>query len=58
MILACFDSSLAMRYVFSAFQSVVLTSGTMSPLEMYPKILDFKPIVCTSIDIDLVRNSI
>ncbi len=30
----------------------------MSPLDIYPRILDFKPVVCTSIDIDLVRNSI
>ena len=58
MTLACFDSSLAMKYVFETFQSVVLTSGTMSPLDIYPRILDFKPVVCTSIDIDLVRNSI
>ena len=58
MTLACFDSSLAMKYVFETVQSVVLTSGTMSPLDIYPRILDFKPVVCTSIDIDLVRNSI
>jgi DNA excision repair protein ERCC-2 len=58
MTLACMDSSLAMKYVFTTFQSVVLTSGTMSPLDMYPRILDFKPIVSLSIDIDLVRNSI
>lgn len=58
MTLACFDSSLGMKYVFSTFNSVILTSGTMSPLEIYPKILDFKPVVCTSINIDLVRNSI
>lgn len=58
MTLACFDSSLAMKVVFQTFQSVVLTSGTMSPIEMYPKILDFKPVVATSIDIELGRNSI
>ena len=58
MTLACFDSSLAMKYIFTTFQSVILTSGTMSPLDMYPKMLDFKPVVCCSIDIDLARNSI
>lgn len=30
----------------------------MSPIEMYPKLLDFKPVVAKSIDIDLSRNSI
>lgn len=33
------------------FKSVILTSGTMSPMEMYPKILDFKPLLMQSIDI-------
>jgi len=30
----------------------------MSPLDIYPKILDFKPFINISIDIDLTRNSI
>lgn len=42
---ACLDSSLAIKPVFEAFKSVILTSGTMSPLEMLPKILDFKPVL-------------
>ncbi|CAD8076131.1 unnamed protein product [Paramecium primaurelia] len=58
MTLACFDSSLAMKNIFTTFQSVILTSGTMSPIEIYPKMLDFKPVVAKSIDIELTRNSI
>ncbi|CAK66212.1 unnamed protein product (macronuclear) [Paramecium tetraurelia] len=58
MTLACFDSSLAMKNIFASFQSVILTSGTMSPIDIYPKILDFKPVVAKSIDIELTRNSI
>ena len=53
----CLDSSLAMKPVFTNFKSVVLTSGTMSPMDMYPKILDFKPVVAQSLDITL-RNCI
>ena len=53
----CLDSSLAMKSVFERFKVVVLTSGTMSPMEMYPKILDFKPMVTESFDITL-RNCI
>lgn len=30
----------------------------MSPIEMYPKILDFKPVVAKSIEIELSRNAI
>lgn len=39
--LCCLDSSLAMKPVLEHFQSVVLTSGTISPLNLYPKLLDF-----------------
>lgn len=53
----CLDSSLAMKSVFTRFKAVILTSGTMSPMEMYPKILDFKPMVAQSLDITL-RNCI
>lgn len=56
--LACLDASVAMTPVWKCFPCVVLTSGTISPLEMYPKLLNFKPIVIRSIDIELSRNSI
>jgi DNA excision repair protein ERCC-2 len=36
---ACLDASLAIKPVFERFKSVIVTSGTLSPLEMYPKIL-------------------
>ncbi len=55
---ACLDSSLAMKPVFERFKAVILTSGTMSPLDMYPRILNFKPLVSKSIDIKLSRNAI
>lgn len=55
---ACLDSSLAIQPVFNDYASVILTSGTMSPLDIYPKILNFKPFTIKSIDIELTRNSI
>ncbi len=58
MTFSCMDSSLAMKPIFESYPSVILTSGTMSPLEIYPKMLDFKPYLCKSIDIELSRNSI
>uniref|UniRef100_A0A183CFM0 General transcription and DNA repair factor IIH helicase subunit XPD n=1 Tax=Globodera pallida TaxID=36090 RepID=A0A183CFM0_GLOPA len=38
--------------------SVVITSGTLSPLDMYPKILDFDPVVKASLSMTLARHCI
>jgi hypothetical protein len=35
---SCMDASIAIKPVFERFQSVIITSGTLSPLEMYPKV--------------------
>lgn len=52
---SCLDSSIAMKPVFERFQSVVITSGTLSPLDMYPKILDFHPVIMSSFTMTLAR---
>ncbi|KAM7345142.1 general transcription and DNA repair factor IIH helicase subunit Xpd isoform 1-T1 [Cochliomyia hominivorax] len=52
---SCLDSSIAMVPVFQRFQSVVITSGTLSPMDMYPKILDFDPVVMSSFTMTLAR---
>eukprot|EP00095_Tigriopus_kingsejongensis_P006022 snap_masked-scaffold671_size114370-processed-gene-0.21 protein:Tk06022 transcript:snap_masked-scaffold671_size114370-processed-gene-0.21-mRNA-1 annotation:"tfiih basal transcription factor complex helicase subunit" len=54
----CLDASIAIRPVFERFQSVVITSGTLSPLEMYPRILDFHPVVMASFTMTLARQCI
>lgn len=53
--LTCLDASLAMKPIFERFQSVVITSGTLSPLEFYPKILNFDPIALKSLNMTLTR---
>ncbi|KHJ95642.1 DNA repair helicase [Oesophagostomum dentatum] len=53
--LSCMDASIAIRPVLERFQTVVITSGTLSPLEMYPKILDFDPAVMASLTMTLAR---
>jgi len=53
--LACLDSSIAIKPVFDRFQTVVITSGTLSPLDMYPKILDFQPTLMSSFTMTLAR---
>lgn len=44
-----------MKPIFQRFQSVVITSGTLSPMDMYPKILDFDPVVMSSFTMTLAR---
>ncbi|MGH0123835.1 UNVERIFIED_CONTAM: hypothetical protein FKN15_029957 [Acipenser sinensis] len=49
------DSSIAIKPVFERFQTVIITSGTLSPLDIYPKILDFRPITMASFTMTLAR---
>ena len=56
--LCCFDATLAMRPVFDRFTSVIITSGTLSPLDMYPLLLDFEPRLTRSFPMTLSRKSV
>jgi DNA excision repair protein ERCC-2 len=52
------DASLAITPVFHRFQSVVITSGTLSPIDMYPRILNFQPVVSASFSMTLARDCV
>ncbi|KAF7363439.1 Helicase ATP-binding domain-containing protein [Mycena sanguinolenta] len=54
---SCLDPSLAIQPVFERFSSVVITSGTISPLDMYPKMLQFTPVVQETYPMTLTRNA-
>ncbi|KAK5467075.1 TFIIH/NER complex ATP-dependent 5'-3' DNA helicase subunit [Exophiala xenobiotica] len=54
---ACLDASIAIKPVFERFSSVIVTSGTISPLEMYPKMLDFTTVTQESYPMSLARRS-
>jgi DNA excision repair protein ERCC-2 len=56
--LSCLDASLPMQPIFKRFPAVILTSGTISPINLYPKMLGFDPVVCKSINIQIGRNPI
>lgn len=56
--LCCLDASIAMTHVFKNFRNVIITSGTLSPIEMYPKLLNFVPSNILEIGATLDRNSI
>ncbi|CAG8453984.1 8489_t:CDS:10 [Funneliformis caledonium] len=53
---ACLDASIAIRPVFQRFKTVVITSGTLSPLDMYPKMLSFNAAIQESYSMTLTRN--
>uniref|UniRef100_A0A8C9GPI1 General transcription and DNA repair factor IIH helicase subunit XPD n=1 Tax=Piliocolobus tephrosceles TaxID=591936 RepID=A0A8C9GPI1_9PRIM len=55
---ACLDSSIAMKYVLSKYKSVVLTSGTISPLELYPKLLNFETLLTASFPMSFDRKCV
>ncbi|CAF0855109.1 unnamed protein product [Rotaria sp. Silwood1] len=54
----CLDSSIAIKPVFDRFQSVIITSGTLSPIDMYPKILSFTPAIMETFTMTLTRPCI
>eukprot|EP00466_Bigelowiella_natans_P001872 jgi/Bigna1/41908/e_gw1.57.35.1 len=56
--LCCVDASIAIRPVFERFRNVIITSGTLSPLEFYTKILQFTPKVSESLTMQLSRKCI
>ncbi|KAI0807346.1 DNA repair helicase [Fomes fomentarius] len=55
--LTCLDPAIAIKPVFERFSTVVITSGTLSPLDMYPKMLQFTPVVQETYSMTLTRNS-
>lgn len=53
----CLDASIAMKPVFDRFLSVIITSGTMSPLDMYPRMLNFQTVIQESYTMTLAKRS-
>ncbi|GMM34555.1 TFIIH/NER complex ATP-dependent 5'-3' DNA helicase subunit [Saccharomycopsis crataegensis] len=54
---SCLDASIAMKPIFEKFSSVIVTSGTISPLDMYPKMLNFDTVIEKSYAMTLPRRS-
>jgi DNA excision repair protein ERCC-2 len=54
--LCCLDASLAIKPVLDRFQSVIITSGTLSPIELYPKLLNFQPSIRDSLPMSIFRQ--
>jgi len=58
LILACLDASLAMSAVSSKFSRIVITSGTLSPPGMIPRMIGLRPVVTLSLSMSLTRPPI
>ena len=56
--LCCLDASIAIKQVFEKFRTVVITSGTLSPMDLYPKILNFTPVTSHSFTMSLSRECV
>lgn len=56
--LYCMDASIAISHVFRSYKNVLITSGTLSPLDMYPRMLNFLPVSMREISATLERNLI
>ncbi|XP_074555633.1 general transcription and DNA repair factor IIH helicase subunit XPD isoform X2 [Curcuma longa] len=56
--LSCHDASIAIKPVFDRFQSVIITSGTLSPIDLYPRLLNFNPVISRSFTMSLTRDCI
>ncbi|KAI3835020.1 hypothetical protein MKX03_007313 [Papaver bracteatum] len=56
--LCCHDASLAMKPVFERFQSVVIASGTLDPIDLYPRPLNFSPVVTRNFTMSMTRDCI
>lgn len=56
--LACLDASLAIRWITQKFHTVVLSSGTLSPLDTYPRMLNFPVVVSASFNMSMERRCV
>ncbi|KAL7677266.1 hypothetical protein ACOME3_003503 [Neoechinorhynchus agilis] len=56
--LLCLDPSIAMEPVLNNFRSVTITSGTLSPISTYVRLLHFQPVLVNSFPATISRRSI
>lgn len=47
-----------MAPILNRFRSIVITSGTLSPADMYPRILNFHPVLAERLSMSLSRDCV
>lgn len=53
----CLDASIAIKPVVERFDSIIITSGTISPLDMYPRMLNFSTLIQQSYTMSLSQRT-
>ncbi|KAK2952140.1 putative General transcription and DNA repair factor IIH helicase subunit XPD [Blattamonas nauphoetae] len=56
--LCCHDPQFVFRPICDTASSVIITSGTLSPLDMYPRLLGFTPVLVRSYTMSISRQCI
>jgi hypothetical protein len=56
--LSCHNASLAIRPIFDRFKMIVITSGTLNPIDRYPHLLNFNPVIRRRFTMSLTRYCI
>ncbi|KAJ6806595.1 DNA repair helicase XPD [Iris pallida] len=54
--LNCHDASLAIKHVFDHFQSVIITYGTLSQIDLYPRLLHFNHVISHSFTLSMTKD--
>ena len=54
--IACLDCTLTFEPVLRHFNRIVITSGTLSPLSFYPKLLNFQPVSTVCLTMSFSRQ--
>ena len=54
--LCCVDASIAIKPVIERFRSVIITSGTLSPIGDYAKLLNFEPVIKQTFPMSTFRS--
>lgn len=52
------DPGLAFRWLMAKFDTIIMTSGTLSPLEFYPRLLNFRAAVSQSFNMSMDRRCV
>lgn len=56
--LACLDASIAIKPVIERYRNIIITSGTLSPIDLYPKLLNFNSRIMESLSMSVSSREI
>ncbi|KAJ6806948.1 DNA repair helicase XPD [Iris pallida] len=56
--LSCHDASFAIKHVFDHFQYVIITYGTLSQIDLYPRLLYFNHVISHSFTLSMTKDFI